>query len=109
MPEDNPRGPRRVVLRGNTEFTLLGTAHVSRASAEEVRAEIESGEYDAVAVELCESRETNMRNPDAMANLDLVQVIKQGKVGMVAASLALSAYQQRLAEQLDIEPGAEMR
>src|SRR5699024_7020817 len=28
---------------------------------------------------------------------------------MVAANLALGAYQQRLAEQFDIEPGAEMR
>lgn len=109
MAQVEHQGPRRVVVRGGTEFTLLGTAHVSRASAEEVRAEIESGVYDTVAVELCESREANLRNPDAMANMDLVQVIRQGKAGMVAANLALSAYQQRLAEQLDIEPGAEMR
>lgn len=103
------QGPRRIVTRGETEFVLLGTAHVSRASADEVRAEIQSGDYDAVAVELCASREANLRNPEAIANLDLVQVIRQGKAGMVAANLALGAYQQRLAEQFDIEPGAEMR
>lgn len=102
-------GPRRVVTRGDTEFTLLGTAHISHASADEVRTEIESGEYDGVAVELCASREANLRNPDAIADMDLVQVIRQGKAGMVAANLALGAYQQRLAEQFDIEPGAEMR
>lgn len=102
-------GPRRVVESGDTEFVLLGTAHVSRASADEVRAEIETGGYDAVAVELCASREANLRNPDAMADMDLVQVIRQGKAGMVAANLALGAYQQRLAEQFGIEPGAEMR
>src|SRR5699024_7878642 len=33
----------------------------------------------------------------------------QGKAGMVAANLVLGAYQQRLAEQFGIEPGAEMR
>src|SRR5699024_1437944 len=35
--------------------------------------------------------------------------LRQGKAGMVAANLALGAYQQRLAEQFGIEPGAEMR
>jgi pheromone shutdown-related protein TraB len=34
---------------------------------------------------------------------------KQGRVAMVMASLALGAYQQRLAEQFGIEPGAEQR
>jgi pheromone shutdown-related protein TraB len=41
--------------------------------------------------------------------MDLFQVIKRGQASMVAASLALGAFQQRMAEQLGIEPGAEMR
>jgi pheromone shutdown-related protein TraB len=41
--------------------------------------------------------------------MDLFQVLRQGKAPMVTASLALGAYQQRLAEQFGIEPGAEMR
>jgi len=44
-----------------------------------------------------------------MAKMDLFQVIKRGQASMVAASLALGAFQQRMAEQFDIEPGAEMR
>ena len=99
---------RRVTV-GATEITLLGTAHVSRASAEQVKALVESGEYDAVAVELCPSRLDSLLYPEKLAEMDLFQVIKSGKAGMVAASLALGAYQQRLAEQFGIEPGAEMR
>jgi pheromone shutdown-related protein TraB len=38
-----------------------------------------------------------------------MQVVRQGKASMVMANLAMAAYQQRLGEQLDIEPGAEMR
>ena len=38
-------GPRRVVMRGEHRYTLLGTAHVSRASAEEVQHEIEAGRW----------------------------------------------------------------
>ncbi|WP_227367738.1 TraB/GumN family protein [Halomonas sp. M20] len=107
--EDSISGPRRVVESGDARYTLLGTAHVSRASAEEVRKLIRSGEFDAVAIELCQSRYQSLTNPDALAEQDLFQIFRQGKAGMVAASLALGAFQQRVAEQSGIEPGAEMR
>lgn len=99
---------RRVQV-GITEFHLLGTAHVSRQSAEDVRQALRSGAYDAVAIELCNSRYNALTDPQSLARMDLLQTIRAGKGGMVAASLALSAYQQRIAEQFGIEPGAEMR
>ncbi|SEN05607.1 TraB/GumN family protein [Halomonas caseinilytica] len=102
-------GPRRTLQVGGTRYTLLGTAHVSAQSAAEVRTLIDSGEFDAVAIELCDSRHQNLANPDALGEQDLFQVFRQGKAGMVAASLALGAFQQRVAEQSGIEPGAEMR
>ncbi|WP_445004929.1 TraB/GumN family protein [Halomonas mongoliensis] len=102
-------GPRRVIQLGETRYTLLGTAHVSAESADDVRALIRSGEFDAVAIELCDSRHHSLDNPDALNNQDLFEIFRQGKAGMVAASLALGAFQQRVAEQSGIEPGAEMR
>lgn len=92
-----------------TECVLLGTAHISKQSAAQVKAEIASGRYDAVAVELCNNRYENMRNPDRFANTDLWQVIRQGKTGMMMANLALGAYQKRLADGLEIEPGLDMK
>ena len=109
MTNSNTAGPRKTVIYGDTRITLLGTAHVSAASAEEVSRELASGEYDACAVELCASRYDRVMGANQMADLDLFQVVRDGKAGMVAASLALSAYQQRLADQFGIEPGAEMR
>ena len=97
------------VRRADIEYVLLGTAHVSRVSAAAVTAMLEAEPFDAVAVELCEPRYTSMRDPDAFRRLDLFQVIRQGKVGLIAANLALSAFQRRLAEQFGIEPGAEMK
>lgn len=94
---------------GDSTVTLLGTAHVSRQSANAVAEMIDSGEYDAVAIELCEGRYNNIRDPDALSKMDLFKVIREGKAPMVMASLALSAFQQRLADQFGIEPGAEMR
>jgi pheromone shutdown-related protein TraB len=105
----NKQEPIHTVRWGNTDITLLGTAHISRASAEMVETLLNSGNYDAVAVELCPSRHNAIVNPEALAKMDLFEIIKEGKATMVAANLALGAYQQRMAEQLDIEPGAEMR
>jgi len=101
--------PLARVERDGVEYVLLGTAHVSRASVEAVKALIEREPFDAIAVELCESRARGIRDPEAFAKMDLFQVIRTGKAGMVFASLALSSFQQRIAEQYGIEPGAEMK
>ena len=101
--------PHRQLTIGEVEITLLGTAHVSPASARAVTALIDTGDFDTVAIELCASRQRAMVDPEAMGKLDLFSVIRSGKVPMVAASLALGAFQQRLADQYGIEPGAEMR
>ncbi|WNK20830.1 TraB/GumN family protein [Halomonas piscis] len=102
-------GPLHTVTVGNTHYTLLGTAHVSRESADDVAALLATARFDAVAIELCAARHQSMTQPDAMGEQDLFQVFKQGKAGMVAASLALGAFQQRIADQSGIQPGAEMR
>ncbi|PXW87824.1 pheromone shutdown-related protein TraB [Nitrosomonas sp. Nm84] len=111
LPKENEdkTEPIKTVTVNNCAITLLGTAHVSKASADKVQELIATGRYDAVAVELCPSRHKVIINPDTMAQMDLFQVIKNGQASMVAASLALGAFQQRMAEQFGIEPGAEMR
>ncbi len=101
--------PTRETTIGDTELTLLGTAHVSKASAETVERLLRSGDYDAVAVELDPGRHAALTDPDRWAKTDLFQVLREGKAAMMAANLALGAYQQRLAEQSGIEPGEEMR
>ena len=101
--------PLREIVRDEAHLTLLGTAHVSRVSAEQVRKLIQSGEYDAVAIELCRNRFNALIDPKFLSQMDLFSVIWQNRAYMVIASLALSAYQQRLADQFGIEPGAEQR
>ncbi len=101
--------PHRIVERDGTRYTLLGTAHVSQSSIDAVRAAVATGRYDAVAVELDPGRLQSLSDPDALARLDIVRVIRDGKTHLFAANLALSAYQRRLAEQLGVEPGAELK
>ena len=101
--------PVRVVERDGVRYTLLGTAHVSHASVEAVETAIDSGRFDAVAVELDPQRLQALTDPDTLSKLDLVDVIRKGRVSLFAANLALAAYQRRLGEQLGIEPGAELK
>lgn len=101
--------PIRRVERDGVNYTLIGTAHVSRASADAVREMADSGRFDAIAVELCETRFKALRGERDWKDLDLYRIIRQRKAGLVMANLALGAYQRRIAEQFGIEPGAEMR
>jgi pheromone shutdown-related protein TraB len=101
--------PIERVQRDGVEYVVLGTAHVSKVSVDAVDALLANEQFDAVAIELCESRAQSMRDPEAFKQMDLFKVIRQGKAGMVAASLVLSTFQKRLADQSGIQPGAEMK
>lgn len=97
------------VQAGGISYTLLGTAHVSLKSLEAVKAAIDSGQYETIAVELDANRHRQLTDPEALYQLDIFQIIRQDKIGLVAANLSLAAYQRRLAVQLGIEPGAELK
>src|SRR6185312_11782559 len=77
--------PIERVQRDGVEYVVLGTAHVSRSSKEAVDALLAHEHFDAVAVELCESRAQGMRDPEAFKQMDLFQVIRQGKAAMDGA------------------------
>ena len=97
------------LLVEGTPVRLLGTAHVSRVSAEKVSSEIQTGNYITVAIELCESRYKSLKHPETLDQMDLFEVIRKKKTLFVTGMLAIGAFQQKLAEQFKIEPGAEMR
>ncbi len=101
--------PHIDVELGATHIRLLGTAHVSEASRAAVAAAVNSEHYDVIAIELCASRFRALEDENAWQNMDLLRVIREGKAAMVTATLALSAFQHRLAGQFGLEPGAEMR
>lgn len=119
MTEDSPSSgpapdllgaqPHAIVERDGVRYTLLGTAHVSRASIDAVEQCVASGNYDTIAVELDANRLRALTEPDMLHKLDLFQILREKKTALIAANLALAAYQRRLAEQLGIEPGAELK
>ncbi|HQB46091.1 MAG TPA: TraB/GumN family protein [Polyangiaceae bacterium] len=87
---------------------IVGTAHVSQRSVDEVREVIEQVRPDSVCVELDKTRHDALVDEARWRKLDIFQVIRQKKVLMLMASLALAAFQRRLGDKLGVKPGAEM-
>ena len=88
--------------------TVVGTAHVSEHSVEEVEETIERERPDVVAVELDEGRYRQLKGetPD---DLDASDLLTGNTVFQFLAYWMLSYVQTRLGERFDIEPGADMK
>ena len=93
---------------GSKEILLIGTAHVSRESTELVRQTIQTEKPDTVCVELCESRFQSIRQKDKWRDMNIIKVIKEKKTFLLLSNLLLASFQKRIADKLDIKPGAEM-
>jgi pheromone shutdown-related protein TraB len=90
------------------EFFLLGTAHISRKSVNEVKEVIEAVKPDSVCVELCEGRYKTIMDREQWKKMNIIQVIRKGKAMLLLSSLIMSSFQRRLGEKLGVMPGAEM-
>ena len=87
---------------------LVGTAHISSASVELVRQQIEEWKPDLVAIELCESRKAALLEPDALDNEDLLKILNEGRSHMILLQSALAAEQRRMGIASGEKPGAEL-
>lgn len=97
------------IVLENKEIYLIGTAHVSQESADEVRRVVEEVQPDAIAIELDKGRYQALTDGKSWEKMDITQIIKQKKVGFLLANIVLSSYQDRLAKQMDVRVGEEMR
>jgi len=90
------------------EIVLIGTAHVSKRSAEQVKEVIEQEQPDSVCVELDERRYQSIKDKDRWRNMDIFKVIKEKKTTLLLMNLAISSFQNRLAKQFGVQAGQEM-
>nr|AIF10667.1 TraB family protein [uncultured marine group II/III euryarchaeote KM3_46_H05] len=96
------------VVDVDENLRIVGTAHISSASADLVRQEIAEWKPDLVAVELCESRLKALRNPEAFDNEALSKVLKEGKTQLVLFQSLLATEQRRLGIEEGEKPGTDL-
>jgi len=98
----------QIVNKNGREFIIVGTAHISRESADLVREVIEKENPDVVCVELDEKRLIALSEKNRWENLDLKSIIRQKQLSTLIINLVLSSYQKKLGEKLGVSPGTEL-
>ena len=89
-------------------ITLVGTAHVSKESIEEVEKTIRETKPDCVGIELDEKRADSIQNPDKYRQLDIIKVLKNNQGFLLLANLILASFQRRMGLNAGVKPGDEM-
>ena len=90
------------------EIILIGTAHISRESADLVDRVITEEKPDVVCVELCKARFEAIQQKDKWQEMDIVKVIRENRTALLLSQLLMMSLQKKIAERFNINPGEEM-
>ena len=99
---------QKVLELNGRKITLIGTAHVSKESIEEVTQTIKSLNPDCVAIELDEKRADSIQNAEKYSQLDIIKVLKRHEGFLLLANLILASFQRRMGLNVGVKPGDEM-
>ena len=93
-------------------LTIIGTAHVSENSVNEVKDAIYEQQPEVVAIELDRGRYTRLKQEmvgfEEDNTISVSQIIKENKVGLFFVTTLLSYFQSKVGDDVDVRPGAEM-
>lgn len=93
---------------GEKELFIVGTAHVSKESVEDVAKTVGLVDPDTICVELCESRYKSIIEKERWKKMDIFKVVKEKKSLFLLTQLIMGSFYKKIGEQLDVPPGAEM-
>jgi pheromone shutdown protein TraB len=90
------------------KILVVGTAHISEKSVEEVKSAIRNFKPDIVAIELCKDRYIALQHKRKWEDTSVIDVIKSGKGFLVLIQTFLAMVEGRMGKELGVEPGSEM-
>ncbi|MGN0729332.1 TraB/GumN family protein [Treponema sp.] len=105
--EEN-KSTQKILEAAGRKFILIGTAHVSKYSIEEVENAIGEHKPDSVAIELDENRLKNIEDRNSWTKMDIVAILRKKQGFLLLANIVLSAYQKRMGGEAGVKPGDEM-
>lgn len=94
---------------GKREITLIGTAHVSAESTDQVKELIASEKPDRVCIEIDAGRYQAMSQENSWEKTDLHKVLKEKKGFLLLANLVLASFQKKIGSNVGTSPGEEMK
>jgi pheromone shutdown-related protein TraB len=90
------------------EIIIVGTAHVSEKSVQEVTSKIEETRPDIVAVELCPARYRALTGQEEEKEIKISELLSGGKLYFFLVQWFLAYIQRKIGEELGVKPGSEM-
>ena len=96
------------IYLNDKEYILIGTAHVSKQSAEQVKLLIESEKPNSVCIELDDQRFKTITEGNKWKDTDIFKIIREEKATLLLINLIISSFQKRIARQFNINAGQEM-
>ncbi len=97
-----------IVTFEDKTILLVGTAHISRESADLVEQVIREEQPDVVCIELDEKRFAALADRKRWENLDLKEIIRKKQLSTLLVNLILASYQKKLGGKLGVMPGTEL-
>ncbi|HOW15727.1 TraB/GumN family protein [Methanosarcina sp.] len=105
----SPDGNSPAVEFQPSKVVLIGTAHVSEKSVEEVRNAIRKLKPDIVAVELCRARYDSLKgNVPETNQVPIKEILTEGKVYYYLVHWLLAYVQKKIGDDMGVKPGSEM-
>ncbi|MCP1392067.1 MAG: TraB/GumN family protein [Methanothrix sp.] len=100
------QAPREDGIKG--EIVIVGTAHVSEKSVQEVTQAIEDLHPDIVAVELCQGRYRALTGQEEDGEIQIKEILSGGKLYLLLVQWFLAYIQKKIGSDLGVKPGSEM-
>ena len=98
----------RLTFNDGRKITLVGTAHVSKESVDDVRKTIDDEHPDRICLELDDGRFKSKTDESKWSDMDIKKVFKENKGFLMIANMALASFQKRMGDQTGSAPGQEI-
>ena len=90
------------------EIIIIGTAHVSEKSVQEVIKAIEETKPDIVAVELCPARYKALTGQEEETEIKISELLSGGRLYFFLVQWFLAYIQKKIGDEMGVKPGSEM-
>ncbi len=98
----------KITFKDDKELLLIGTAHISKGSVDEVSSYMDEFNPDRVCIELDKTRYKDKDDQTSWDSTTITKVLKEGKGFLLLANMALASFQRRMGEQTGSKPGEEI-
>lgn len=105
--EETEQNIHKIIFENEKQLYLIGTAHVSRNSAELVESRIHEIKPDITCIELDEQRFNSIKNKNKYENIDIFKIIKSNQLFFFIGQFIMASFQKKISEKTGSRPGEE--